>query len=96
MAKNVVVIRYETDAPYSAQEIEFLKTNFRDFIVEEDGDADKGSVDIQAMTEERAKEERIKDITKFLVTGVVSAKVTISHPDYDDIEIDFTEEGVEL
>lgn len=93
---NVVVIRYETEAPYSTTELEMLKSNFRDFIIEEDGDAVKGSVDIQAMTEEKAKEERIKDITEFLTTGEISATVTLSHPDYDDVEISFSEEGVEL
>lgn len=83
MAKTIINVRYESDAPYTEGEKNGILTEIRDIVTEIDVDADANSFNVTAMTEAEEKDAKEKLIKELLESATVSATVSISHGSTD-------------
>lgn len=101
---NKLVFEIETEAPYSAEEIESLKDAFADFILNdvEDQDADGSSAEVRFIPDfddedEKSEDDKIRDkAIELLKNGGIIANLVFVDEDNnelfeaDDVKIDLS------
>lgn len=83
MAKTIINVRYESDAPYTETEVNGILSEIRDIVTEIDFDADGDTFTVTAMTEAEEKDAKEKLVRELLESATVSATVSISHGSTD-------------
>lgn len=78
MSKTIITIRYESDAPYTAQEIEGITTEICDLITDIDGDADASSFTGTAMTEQEEIDAKSQAVVDFLNNAEITSTLSIT------------------